>query len=60
VPEDVRVRAPEIDWRKIAGMRDVLAHTYYQVDLDIVWDAAINKVPGLVEPLRRVLAGLDS
>ena len=39
-------------------MRDVLAHTYFQVDLDNVWDAATNKVPGLVEPLRRLLADL--
>lgn len=60
VPEEVRQRAVAIDWRKIAGMRDVLAHTYFEVDLDIVWDAATNKVPGLVEPLRRLLADLES
>ena len=36
MPEDTRRRATEIDWRKIAGMRDVLAHTYFEVDLDIV------------------------
>ncbi|MEX1026014.1 MAG: DUF86 domain-containing protein [Planctomycetota bacterium] len=29
VPDDVRQRASEIDWRKIAGMRDVLAHAYF-------------------------------
>lgn len=59
VPEDVRQRAAAIDWRKIAGMRDVLAHTYFEVDLDIIWDAATNKVPALVEPLQRLLADLD-
>lgn len=58
VPENVRQHAAEIDWRKIAGMRDILAHTYFQVDLEIVWDAATNKVPGLVDPIRRLLAGL--
>jgi uncharacterized protein with HEPN domain len=58
VPDDVRRQAAEIDWRKIAGMRDVLAHAYFQVDLQIVWDAATNKVPELVEPLRRLLADL--
>jgi len=58
VPEDTRRRATEIDWRKIAGMRDVLAHTYFEVDLDIVWDAATTKVPTLIDPLRRLLADL--
>ena len=59
VPEDLRRSATQIDWRKVAGMRDVLAHTYFDVDLDIVWDAATNKVPDLIEPLRRLLAELD-
>lgn len=36
VPNDVRERAPEIDWRKVAGLRDVLAHSSFQLDLDIV------------------------
>jgi uncharacterized protein with HEPN domain len=59
VPEDVRQRAAAIDWRKLAGIRDVLAHTYFEVDLDIVCDAATSKVPELVEPLRRLLPELD-
>jgi uncharacterized protein with HEPN domain len=58
VPEDVRRRAAKIDWRRVAGMRDVLAHSYYEIDIDIVWDAATNKVPGLIEPLRRLLADI--
>ena len=60
VPDDIRERAEEIDWRKIAGMRDVLAHAYFQVDRQIVWDAATNKVPELVEPLRRLLGELGT
>ena len=58
VPDDVRGKAADIDWRKMAGMRDVLAHAYFKVDLQIVWDAATNKVPELVKPLRRLLARL--
>ncbi len=58
VPEDLRGRAAEIEWRRTARMRDVLAHGCFEVDLAIVWDAATNKVPGLVKLLQRLLAEL--
>ena len=59
VPSHIRDLAPEIDWRKIAGMRDFLVHSYFRVDLTIVWDAVTTKVPLLESPLGRLLATLD-
>ncbi|MBC7973308.1 MAG: DUF86 domain-containing protein [Verrucomicrobia bacterium] len=38
VPDDVRDRNPEIEWRKIAGLRDILAHTYFQIENESIWD----------------------
>ena len=56
IPEDVRREAPEIDWRKMAGLRDILIHGYFIVDLDIVWDVVANRLAPLREQLGQLLA----
>jgi len=55
VPEHVRARYPETEWRAIAGMRDRVIHHYFGVDYDIVWDAAANKVPLLRRQVSEIL-----
>ena len=47
VPESVRANYPSVEWKKIAGLRDILAHQYFEVDLDIIWDILTNKLPEL-------------
>jgi uncharacterized protein with HEPN domain len=59
IPEEIRALAPEIPWRQIAGMRNVLVHGYFQVDTDLVWDAAIRDVPNLKPAIGHLLAILD-
>ena len=47
--EDLRKDHPEIEWRKIAGLRDRLIHHYFEVDWEIVWDVVTGKLPALEE-----------
>lgn len=58
VPADIRGRMPEIEWSRAAGMRDVLAHGYFNVNLRLVWDAAMQSVPPLAERVTAFLAAL--
>jgi uncharacterized protein with HEPN domain len=59
IPEDIRAQAPEVPWRQITGMRNVLVHGYFEVDTDLVWDTATRDVPGLKPALERLLAALE-
>jgi uncharacterized protein with HEPN domain len=47
VPDEFRKRHPEIDWKNMAGMRDVLIHDYLGVNYEIVWDVIVNHIPEL-------------
>jgi uncharacterized protein with HEPN domain len=55
LPEDIKAMQPEVEWRKVSGMRDRLIHDYFGVDYTIVWDVASNKLPDLREKLHDLL-----
>lgn len=54
VPDEIRAESPQLEWRKVGGLRDILIHHYFGVDPDIIWDIVQNKLP----QLRREAAGL--
>lgn len=55
VPEDIRSQHPSVDWKKIAGLRDILIHEYFGVDVEIVWDIIENKLPVLEQQIQSIL-----
>jgi len=55
VPDTLRIQMHDIEWRKIAGMRDMLAHDYFGIDNDILWDVVQNKIPQLTKAINTFL-----
>lgn len=51
VSSEFRAGHPDVPWRELAGMRDILIHAYDHVDLDEVWVAATESVPALIEKI---------
>ncbi len=51
VSEETRAQAPQIPWRSIVGMRNRLIHSYFDIDLDRVWDTIVDDLPPLIKQL---------
>jgi uncharacterized protein with HEPN domain len=59
VPQSYREQHPEIAWRMMAGLRDVLIHDYEGVDLERVWRIVQNDLPPLKQAIQAILPPLE-
>lgn len=58
-PDSVRQLAPNVPWSRIVGMRHMLVHTYFGLDLEIIFDVAKNEVPALTDEVSIMLELLE-
>lgn len=56
VSPETRALAPGIPWPQVVGMRDRLAHGYFEVSLERVWNTVTNELPPLISALETLLA----
>ncbi|MEK6953960.1 MAG: DUF86 domain-containing protein [Candidatus Micrarchaeota archaeon] len=58
LPKSLTDKNPEIEWKKIAGLRDILIHEYFGIDVKIIWDIVQNKLPELKATASHMLSGI--
>jgi uncharacterized protein with HEPN domain len=56
IPMEFREEHSEIPWKRMAGMRDIVIHQYYDVDYTLVWDTVTKLLPDLKTQIEKLLA----
>jgi len=57
--EETRKKTPEIPWRQMIGMRNILVHDYLGIDMDTVWDTATIDLEEIKMTLKAMLEELQ-
>lgn len=56
LPDEWKSSEPDIPWHRIVGFRNKLAHDYFDIDLDVVWDIVENYLPDLEIAVEKISA----
>ncbi|MHA1626469.1 MAG: HepT-like ribonuclease domain-containing protein [Candidatus Asgardarchaeia archaeon] len=58
LPEEIRWKHSDIEWRKIIGLRNILIHQYFGIDVELIWDVVKTKLPELKLRIEQILDDL--
>lgn len=53
--DSFKAESPEIPWKQIIGMRNILVHHYFEIDTDLVWSVVENDLPVLKQRIQALL-----
>ena len=59
VPEDFKLEYPEVEWRRMTGLRNRIIHEYFGVDYATVWKIKEENVPELTDYIQQALDDLS-
>jgi len=54
IPDDIKTRYPEIDWKGIIGLRNRIAHEYFGISVSIIWDIIKKELPRLKNQIKLI------
>jgi len=59
IPDFIREKYPQLDWKDMAGMRDRLTHGYFGVDYFLVWETIEHDVPRVISIISQIIKDLE-
>jgi len=59
LPDDLKREHPEIPWWDIAGLRDIVVHQYFGLDLGLIWDVAKKDIPELKPKILKMMDEME-
>jgi uncharacterized protein with HEPN domain len=59
ISPETREKYPDIRWREIAGMRDIVMHQYFGVTIGLVWRVATSDIPDLKEKIEKIINEIE-
>ena len=58
IPDDLKARRPEVPWKRIHGLGNMLRHEYRRIDSDILWSVVTENLDGLDKAIEALLGDL--
>ncbi|MFH1377074.1 MAG: DUF86 domain-containing protein [Candidatus Woesearchaeota archaeon] len=59
IPNSFRSKYPDIPWRDISGIRDIITHGYFRIDLETVWKVIEDDLPDLKQKIKKIKKDLE-
>ncbi|MGC9093207.1 MAG: DUF86 domain-containing protein [Bacteroidota bacterium] len=56
IPREIRKKYPQIRWKSVVGMRNLLIHEYFGVDYRVVWKVIKERLPKLYEIINQIIS----
>jgi len=60
IPDEIKGKYSEAPWKEIAGMRDILIHEYFGIDLELTWEVVTRDIPDLKKKMLRIKEELNT
>ena len=60
ISDETKAKFAEVEWHKIKGMRNLVAHEYFGVKLETIWETAILNIPTLKDQIKKIIKNLEA